>query len=234
MIIVRRVVSHPLEEVVEGMQSRILARFYPVDSRLPSEAELQQEWGVSRSVVREAMKMLASKGLVRIEQGRGTFVNLTDTAPLRQQLEWVLLRDGFAPIDQRAGESLDQWDALLDVRTVLEVAVAERAAQHIQDVATLTAMREAIAAMRIHADDGVACSEDDLGFHVALARATYNPLYPFADRRDRPRAFVTEDGGQRIGRELVAEDEIGVAHADPRDPHQHLARARSCTHASPR
>lgn len=48
----------------------------------------------------------------------------------------------------------------------------------------------------------------------------------FADRLDHPRAFMAEHAGQCEGRELVAEDQVGVAEADARNPHTHLARAR--------
>jgi GntR family transcriptional regulator, transcriptional repressor for pyruvate dehydrogenase complex len=177
---VRRVASHPLETVVAGMQNRILERAYPVDSRLPSEAELQQEWGVSRSVVREAMKMLASKGLVRIEQGRGTFVNASDAAPLRQQLEWVLQRGGSETPGRKRDvedDGIEGWDALLDVRLVLEAAVAERAARSAQP-SDFSALSRAIDALHAHADDAVTSSEDDVAFHMALALATQNALYP--------------------------------------------------------
>lgn len=171
----QRLSNSCLDTVVNGIQGRILAGQYVVDSRLPTEAQLQSEWGVSRSVVREAMKMLASQGLVRIEQGRGSFVNAPDSQPLRQQLEWTLQRGA-------TGAGLDQWDALLDVRLVLEVGAAERAAMRVAasgaQAEQMEAMERSIAQMCQHPDDAVACGEDDLEFHAALARATNNPLYP--------------------------------------------------------
>lgn len=162
-----------LDGVVRGVQGRILAGDYAIESRLPTEAQLQVEWSVSRSVVREAMKILASQGLVRIEQGRGTFVSAPDSQPLRQQLEWTLRR--VAPGESQAVP--DEWDALLDVRLVLEVGAAERAALNAQR-AEIEAMASAIAQMREHPGDAAACGEDDLQFHAALAAATHNPLYP--------------------------------------------------------
>ena len=156
--------------VVEAMRSHILGGDYARGEKLPTEAQLQQQWNVSRPVVREAMKVLQSQGLVRIEQGRGTFVAESDTTALRQQLEWAMLREAD-------GEQPDQWDALLDVRFALEVRAAERAATQ-NEVAQWEQMAAAIAAMRAHPANANLCGADDLRFHTALARATRNPLYP--------------------------------------------------------
>lgn len=159
---------------MEGTRQQITSGRYLTGEKLPTESQLQIEWGVSRSVVREAMKILESQGLVRIEQGRGTFVSEVDTAPLGQQLEWALLRTSSG----REGEdSLNEWDALLDVRFVMEVAATERAAQQANDP-DLAAMQRAIALMRGRPDDAVACGEADFDFHLAIAQATRNPLWP--------------------------------------------------------
>lgn len=162
--------------VLESTRQRIMSGRYRTGEKLPTEPQFQVEWGVSRSVVREAMKILESQGLVRIEQGRGTFVSEVDTAPLGQHLEWALLRG--APQRQENGEAaLDEWDALLDVRFVMEVASAERAAQEATNSA-IAAMQRAIAIMRGRPDDAVACGEADFDFHMAIANATRNPLWP--------------------------------------------------------
>ncbi len=163
-----------MDIVLESTRQRIIAGEYRLREQLPAEPELQAEWGVSRSVVREAMKVLASQGLVRIEQGRGTFVNEIDSGPIRQQLEWTLLRSALERKDEAA---LDEWEALLDIRFVLEVSAAERAARH-ASAADLAAMQSAIAAMRERPEDAEACSEADYDFHLALAQATRNPLWP--------------------------------------------------------
>jgi GntR family transcriptional repressor for pyruvate dehydrogenase complex len=172
----------PLESVVTGVREQILSGKYPPESRLPTEPKLQSEWGVSRSVVREAMKMLVSQGLIRIEQGRGMFVSSQGNAPLKQQLEWTLMRDARFAARSSEGvaqkdSTLEQWDALLDIRQVLEVGAAQRAAVGITNDELLV-MAESIESMRSHPMDAVACADDDLVFHGAIAAATRNPLYP--------------------------------------------------------
>src|SRR5687767_11203176 len=118
--------NNRVEPVAQGVARRILDGEYSPGQQLPTESELQTAWGVSRSVVREAMKMLASQGLVRIEQGRGTFVSDASETPLRAQLELTLRRS--TPHHSSGAETPEDWAHLLDVRRVLEVAVAERAA----------------------------------------------------------------------------------------------------------
>jgi DNA-binding FadR family transcriptional regulator len=167
--------ANRLEILTQELTGRIVAGEYAAGERLPTETQLQEQWGVSRSVVREAMKVLASRGLVRIEQGRGTFVTLSHTASLATQMTLALRR----PLDQStpaAGEGVDEWAALLDVRRVLEVAVAERAARH-ANATEIAAMQSAIDEMRERPAQPAGYVDADLAFHRALAAATGNPLW---------------------------------------------------------
>jgi GntR family transcriptional repressor for pyruvate dehydrogenase complex len=163
-----------LENLTRDLTARIVGGEYSPGQRLPTETQLQEKWGVSRSVVREAMKVLASQGLVRIEQGRGTFVSDSDSAPLTTQITLALRRPraGSTPAKEGVGE----WAALLDVRRVLEVAVAERAAQHASE-ADVVAMSQAIEEMRARPAQPAGYVDADIAFHRALAAATGNPLW---------------------------------------------------------
>ena len=62
------------QRVVAGLKDKILAGDLPPGRKLPSEAELIEEFGVSRTVVREAVSRLQAEGLVETFQGRGSFV----------------------------------------------------------------------------------------------------------------------------------------------------------------
>jgi GntR family transcriptional repressor for pyruvate dehydrogenase complex len=161
-----------LEPIVNDVTQRILDGKYAEGERLPTEARLQEQYGVSRSVIREAMKVLSSRGLVRIEQGRGTFVCEAEVAPMLEQMSMVLRRD-----DGQRRNSRDDLDYLQEVRSVLEVAVAERAAQNANDE-DLRDLASAIAAMRARPADVEACTRADLLFHRTLTRAAGNPLWP--------------------------------------------------------
>lgn len=165
-----------VEPVVQGMVEAILAGKYATGQQLPTETELQRAWGVSRSVVREAMKVLASQGLVRIEQGRGSFVNESLDGPLRTQLQLMLRRGAIAEGDPAAQEA-GEWSHLMEVRRVLEVEVARWAALRASP-ANIAAMEAAIVAMRERPDEPAGYVDADLAFHRALAAATGNPLWP--------------------------------------------------------
>jgi len=168
---------HPnrLENPTQELTARIISGELAPGTRLPTEAQLQTQWSVSRSVVREAMKILASQGLVRIEQGRGTFVSHSDTRSLTTQITLALRRPhkGSTP---SASEGVGEWAALLDVRRVLEVAVAGRAARH-GNANDIAAMQNAIEEMRARPTLPAGYVDADLAFHHALAAATGNPLW---------------------------------------------------------
>lgn len=199
---------------------------YAPGELLPGETSLQLEWGVSRSVVREAMKMLASRGLVSIQQGRGTFVSESSETPLREQLAITLHRGA-------KGES--GWGDLLEVRHVLEVAVAQRAAGRAKK-ADLEAMRESIEAMRLHPDLPQGYVDADLSFHRALAEATGNPLwiallnslndllrqYREEGFRGKASALRAADQHQQILNAVTAKDADAAADA----MQQHLKRSQ--------
>jgi len=73
------------EVLASGLKSRILAGEWAAGQRLPTEAELGNEYGLSRSTVRTAVKALESQGLLSIQQGRGTF--LADVSMIRTGMQ---------------------------------------------------------------------------------------------------------------------------------------------------
>ena len=130
-------------------------------------AALERDFGVSRTAVREAMKVLAAKGLVDSRQKRGTFVrpredwNLLDADLIRWQFEGR----GRRPL-------LDQ---LAEVRAIVEPAGARIAAERRTDE-DLRALSDALEAMEQASDDGLNMVDADLSFHRALLAATHNEL----------------------------------------------------------
>lgn len=138
------------------------------DRPFPTEAELSIQYGVSRSVTREALKMLAAKGLLSARPKQGTFVrsqedwNLFDTDVLR----WLLDRKFSVAL-------LRQFNELRVGFEPAAAALAARSARPAQVAAIAAGLRR----MR-DAEDGQDDPLDaDIEFHVAILRAGGNPFY---------------------------------------------------------
>ena len=151
------------KEIAETLTERIISGELAAHSLLPPERELIRQIGVSRTVVREAIKLLESRGLVRIERGRGTVVQEPRPDTVTDSLR-LLLRRRDAKIEQ-----------LLELRAILELGVAGLAAERRTDD-HLTAMRHALDVMRRKPDEPEGYVYADLEFHATLARAAQNPL----------------------------------------------------------
>lgn len=133
------------------------------DERLPTEQQLAEQFGVSRTVVREAVSRLKSIGMLTSRQGAGVFV-----APRHQARALA-----FDPSVLTSMESVLQ---VVEVRRGLEADVAALAAQRITpDKAH--AIRAALAHLESCQPNGPEGVEADLQFHRCIARATDNPHY---------------------------------------------------------
>ena len=154
------------ERIAEQIEKRILDGELRFGDRLPTERELADQFQVSRTAVREAMKILAQKGLVDMRPGRGTIV--IDGAREAMENSIGLL------MKMKIGE-VGGSDNLVEVRTILETEIAALAAARATEE-DIAAMREAIRVMDESLDDADAYIVADNSFHEALARGTQNPL----------------------------------------------------------
>ena len=156
--------SRLYEQIVQQIEESILTGVLKAGDQLPAERELAQQFGVSRTAVREAVKALREKGLVEAYSGRGTFITNGTSQAIRQSL------DRMIKIGQPNG-----FMQLVEVREMLEPEIAALAATRIEPQ-HLSSMREAIAVMDRERTDASAFIEADLDFHLALAEAALNPL----------------------------------------------------------
>src|SRR5439155_27392095 len=132
------------DQLVEHLVAAILRGDHPPDSQLPPEDRLADLFKVSRLTVREAVKALRLKGVVRVEQGRGTFVN--------QQSRWSPLDPDLLMARASSAEGTsDLATKLTEARRPVEVGVAGVAAEPRppQDPDDL---RPALAQMRVATD----------------------------------------------------------------------------------
>ncbi len=160
---------------MRGLQGRVIDRVgrqiiggrYAPGSLLPKEAELTEEYGVSRTSVREAMRVLAAKGLVDIRQKIGTRV--------RQPEQWNVFDTDILRWHSEEGRGDAILRDLVELRQTLEPQAARLAAGR----ATMDDLRRlgrSIDGMRLHAGDQDEYAHADVEFHQAVYAASHNVL----------------------------------------------------------
>ncbi len=149
------------EDIVQLFHSLIRQGRLKHGDRLPAERSLAEQFKVSRSSVREAIRSLELQGLVVSKRGSGTFIN-TDN------LDSVL-----ALIAANLNANSDNLPDVFEMRHLLEPPIAALAAQRAtdEDVANL---RRILHQQRAQIDAGETGVESDTAFHFALASATHN------------------------------------------------------------
>lgn len=152
--------------VADDLLDRIVRGSIAIDAGLPSEAEIGEEHDVSRMTVREAMKTLQAQGVVRVESGKGSFVN-----PVAQ---WSSL-DAVLRLAGAGASDLDVAEQLIEVRRMFETGAAYLAASR-RTGADLADLGEQLESMRrAHAGNDVgAFVTADLAFHNTILRASGN------------------------------------------------------------
>ena len=142
---------------------RIAREEIAAGERLPTEAEIAAQYGVSRTVVREAISRLRAEGIVTARPGAGTFVTRTGwNRPFR--------------IDAQATNSPFALTHVLELRMAFEVEAARLAAERRskKDIAELQRCLDGMATAVGGEESGV---ESDVRFHRTVALAAHNPLF---------------------------------------------------------
>lgn len=175
-------------KVTDALSGQIGTGHYKPGDRLPSEAQLTQEFGVSRTVVREAIAALRSGGLVEARHGIGVFVlEPAPSTPLP-----------FHGIDLARVSSLIE---MLELRTAVEGDAAALAALR-RSPAQEEKIAEAFDSFCASAAEGRPTAEADFNFHLAIAQATNNPRFSeFLQMLGTaliPRRAVSESGEETV------------------------------------
>ncbi len=180
------------EQIVNQIEAKIIDGDLKVGDKLPSEFELADQFEVSRTAIREAVKILRQKGQIDILPGKGTYVTNGTPVAIQQSLDML-----------RKFGSVEGYLHLVEVREIMEPQIAALAASRIT-AEYIQAMQEAYAAMDASIGNADLFVEADLDFHLALAEATQNPLIPaLMDtiigllREQRRRTALVEGGLQR-------------------------------------
>ena len=156
------------DELTDELLERIVDGRYPPGAALPPEPELAREADVSRLTVREAIKTLRAKNLVRVERGRGTFVNPPE--------EWTAL-DALVRASVHSATHRTLPERLIEARRIVEVGAAELAAER-RSGEHMTRLEEHVTAMHAadRAGDVDAFVAADLAFHKTVLEAAGNGL----------------------------------------------------------
>ena len=205
--------------VLSTIIDNIVSEALPPESTLPNEGELCAAFGVSRSVIRESVKVLEEKGLVRVKQGHGTTV----TAPEH----WNLLDPLVLEASIRYDKTLRTLDGLVDVRVGLESQMTRRAAEMMSEE-QLGELHAALMALGQMLDKGEAYQLADTEYHDLihrgsgnqLARSIIRTIHPYARASMRYTVPPTAEdlasshrGHVKIYERLVERDAEGAAAA---------------------
>jgi GntR family transcriptional regulator, transcriptional repressor for pyruvate dehydrogenase complex len=215
------------EQIAEQLLGQIVSRRLRPGDPLPPERELTESFGVGRSSIREALRMLESQGVITTANG-GAFIVAEAANPLNSSLRLLFT------LDEQAG-----MHDLFELRRILECAAAGLAAErrldeHLEEMdAAVTAMEASLGA----SDGGDQFIEADLRFHLAVAEATGNRLVIHSMHAVRdvvrralvtvfhipssPESAVVEHRAIRVA---IASGDAARAHGEMR---HHLARVES-------
>ena len=162
----RITIGRPLfQEVVKQIEAKVMGNELKPGEMLPPERVMAEQFGVSRTVIREAVKALELLQLVEVQHGRGVMVAKPTAGSVTNSLLHYMKIEG-RPV----------W-ALHELRSILEVEIAGLAAERATE-ADLARLTELLNSMRGKIDSPMAYIEIDLQFHRVLMEASHNPLFP--------------------------------------------------------
>lgn len=206
-----RKIQPAYRQVAEQLRQLTLGGSFEPGARLPNEAEMSAMFGVSRSTVREALRVLSSQNLVvsRRGVGGGTFVARPDAEHIAEYLE--------SSIGLLFGADEVSVSELIDVRSCLEARAAELAAVR-RTESDIEVLRETLEMERTSAD--VAVFEERRAFHQTVLEASGNSLLEimarpiFSTLRTR---FLRSQAEPSFWARVTAEHEAIFRHIENRD-----------------
>jgi GntR family transcriptional repressor for pyruvate dehydrogenase complex len=162
------------DRVANQIQDLITSNKLAPGDKLPSERELAEKFGVSRTVIRESMRSLKAKGLVDIQQGSGVVVTAVNPEQISESIALFL---------SQVPENIE-YRHLAELRKIVEIEFSGLAAQRAteedikrmeREIQRMEAVRDSIATDNY---DRQEFARADVNFHLAVAVATKNPLLP--------------------------------------------------------
>lgn len=235
---VKNLRTEPLHSAVaRELMARVMGGHYKVGDLLPVEPKLVTEFGVSRTVIREAVRSLNDKGIISVRQGSGMRVEPPD--------QWSYLDPVVLFELVKAGRSPTLFDELLEGRRILEVQLAGLAASK-RSTEEAQGLADVLSRMRDHISDPDPAEYNnlDLAFHELIARAAKNRLLleamrPITETTRIGRFYtVAVKGGLELSlrghtelyETINAQDVVGAQEAMLRHVQQFEANIRQALH----
>ncbi|MEV6237674.1 FadR/GntR family transcriptional regulator [Lentzea sp. NPDC051838] len=205
--------------VTTELVERIVRGDHPSGTSLPPEPVLCETFSVSRTVIREAVKVLQEKGLVQVRQGAGTQVTPSSS--------WNMLDDVVLGAVIADDETLGVLDDLVVTRRMLESDMAEMAARTAGEE-TVAALGALVELMDQLVGDPERYRQQDHAFHDTIMRASGNRIARgvvraletqvghtarYTGRTDRDLCAASNQGHRRIYERIAAHDPVGASEA---------------------
>jgi len=149
-------------KIEEAIRNKKIAQ----GDKLPTELELCAQFNVSRTAIREALRMLSAKGLISIQKGKGIFVMPPSSDHVISSMKYYLFANGH----------VDDPLTVLEARLIIEPTIAEYAAIY-HDDNDIIALQENYEDMKKNTDRD-RHAHLDLEFHHLIAESTKNPIMP--------------------------------------------------------
>ena len=148
------------QAAIQIMDMILVERRFQTGDKLPNEMELAEELGISRVTLREAIRILCTRGLVEIKRGRGTFVTSYELPAAGADL---------SPLETVSASNRE----LLEIRMMVEPPAAYYAAQRAtqEEIEAIRALSLRIEAAAAHGQNPVKIEQD---FHNTIALASHN------------------------------------------------------------
>jgi DNA-binding FadR family transcriptional regulator len=208
------------EQVLNAIGSRIISGELSPGDVLPKEDTLSEQYGVSRTVIREAVKGLAARGLVESRPKVGTII--------RSRSDWQMLDPSVLEWVASSQPNSEFMYALAEVRLVIEPDVAALAARNAteEEIARIIASYELLEAVEENDDEGWA--KADLEFHSSIVAACNNEFLAYIVRAIRKPLYSRRLINVSLASMLKPED-VAEPFKSPRE--ESLARHRALLEA---
>ena len=187
----RRPGENLTNQVIAALKAKISEDDLRPGDQLPTEKALISEFGVSRTVIREAISGLRADGLVETRQGAGVFIRAQPPEGVR------------IPLFTREMEKISEILEVLELRAAVEIEAAGLAAER-RTYGQEAKIKEAYDELTADLNDGGIAEDQDYRFHLAIAEAAGNPLFveflEFLGKRTIPRRQLLLEGKEFDGR----------------------------------